>query len=411
MPSLAANAPNRAVSERAIVFLIGAVQFVNILDFMMVMPLGPDFSTELGIPLSHIGYVGGAYTAAAAVAGLVGAGVLERFDRRKALAFTMLGLVIGTALGALAVDLWTLLLARVVAGFFGGPATSLALAIIADVVPPERRGKALGAVMGAFAAASVLGVPAGLELARVGGWRLPFLAVAGLGSVIAALGIFLLPPLRVHLDARAKAGSDAPLSVLLGRPETLLGLITTALVMGGMFCLIPSISPYVQHNLGYPRDGLGMLYLMGGVVSFFANRVVGRLVDRHGPTVVGTAGCALLAFFIFAGYYETPPWVSVPVMFVGFFLAMAFRNVPYHTLMTLVPGPTERSRYLSLQSATQHVASAAGAFLASMMLTERADHALQGMDRVALVALGATVVLPVLFLALERRVRRVAVPG
>ena len=37
------------VSERKIIFLVGAVQFVNILDFMIVMPLGPDFSRALDI--------------------------------------------------------------------------------------------------------------------------------------------------------------------------------------------------------------------------------------------------------------------------------------------------------------------------------------------------------------------------
>src|SRR2546426_12413880 len=58
--------------ERAILFLVGAVQFINVLDFMMVMPLGPDFAAHLGIPTSHLGYIGGSYVAAAAVAGLLG---------------------------------------------------------------------------------------------------------------------------------------------------------------------------------------------------------------------------------------------------------------------------------------------------------------------------------------------------
>jgi hypothetical protein len=37
--------------------------FVNVLDFMMVMPLGPDFAAALDIPTSHLGYIGGSYTA------------------------------------------------------------------------------------------------------------------------------------------------------------------------------------------------------------------------------------------------------------------------------------------------------------------------------------------------------------
>ena len=147
------------------------MQFVNILDFVMVMPLGPDFARALAIPASKLGYVGGAYTAAAAVPGLAGSFFLDRFDRRKALGVALLGLAAGTAAGGLATGFGTLLAARVLAGAFGGPATSLAFSIIADRVPAERRGNAVGGVMAAFSVASVLGVPMGLELAQRGGWR------------------------------------------------------------------------------------------------------------------------------------------------------------------------------------------------------------------------------------------------
>ena len=190
-------------SERAIVFCVGAVQFVNILDFMIVMPLGPDFAAALGIPVSQLGYVGGSYTAAASISGLAGAFFLDRFDRRKALAVAMLGLVLGTLGGAFARGLGTLMLARIVAGAFGGPATSLAYSIVADVIPAERRGRAMGAVMGAFSIASILGVPAGLELAHRGGWRLPFIAVALLGAILGTYAFVVLPPMSGH-RAQAK---------------------------------------------------------------------------------------------------------------------------------------------------------------------------------------------------------------
>src|SRR5205814_5794289 len=134
-------------------------------DFVMVIPLGPDFARGLGIPTSRLGLIGTSYTGAAAVAGLLGTLFLERFDRRNALAVAMLGLMSATAAGGLARNFGMLMAARVMAGAFGGPATSIGMAILTDVIPPERRGKALGQVMGAFAAASVLGVPMGMQLA------------------------------------------------------------------------------------------------------------------------------------------------------------------------------------------------------------------------------------------------------
>jgi len=52
-------------------------------------------------------------------------------------------------------------------------------------------------------------------------------------------------------------------------------------------------------------------------------------------------------------------------------LAMAFRNVSYNTLTTRVPHSGERARFMSIQSAVQHGASASGAFLSSQLLSEK----------------------------------------
>ena len=282
----------RAPSEGWTVFLVGAVQFINIWDFVMVMPLGPDFARALDIPLSHLGLLGGAYTAAAAIAGIAGSTFLDRFDRRPALAIAMTGLVLGTLAGGLAWSFPTLLAARFLAGAFGGPATSLSLSIIADVVPPERRGKAMGAVMGAFSVASVIGVPLSLQLSVWGGWRLPFLVVGGLGLVVTASVAASLPSLRAHLTRRAE--SVAP-RLPLFRPLVLTSYAMTAVTMAGGFLVIPNISAYLLTNLGLPRNQLQWVYGIGGVVSFATLRGVGRLVDRLGSFRVGTVASLILA--------------------------------------------------------------------------------------------------------------------
>jgi len=90
------------ISERKLVVLIGAGQLINTLDFTMVLPLGPDFAQALDIPVSKLGMLGGSYTAAAAVTGIAGAFFLDRFDRRRALAVALTGLVVATATCGLA---------------------------------------------------------------------------------------------------------------------------------------------------------------------------------------------------------------------------------------------------------------------------------------------------------------------
>jgi predicted MFS family arabinose efflux permease len=399
----------RPVSERRLLFVIGAVQFVNILDFMIVMPMGPDFSRALGIPMSHVGYIAGSYTAAAAVAGLAGSFFLDRFDRRKALLVALVGLVVATALAGLATGLYSLMAARVVAGLFGGPATSLAFSIVADVVPQQRRGKAMGAVMGAFSVAAVLGVPLGLWLA-LHGWRIPFFTVAAMGAVVALFAARVLPPLRAHLE-RAKSHRPSSLGQLVRNPDVLLSWTMTAVVMMAGFLILPNLSAYLQENLGYPRERLGLLYGVGGALTFFTARLAGRLVDRFGSFVVGLVACGALVVSLWAGFVDYRPAMPVLALFVLFMAALSFRNVAYNTLTSKVPSADERARFMSVQSAVQHLASAAGAFVSARLLTEGPGGELLGVESMALLAIVLTAMIPVMLRVVEQRVRLRGMPG
>ena len=390
--------------ERKIIALIGAVQFVNILDFMMVMPMGPDFAKALGIPTSQLGLIGGSYTAAGAVAGLVCAAFLDRFDRKKALFFCMLGLVCGTFAGGFATGLPTLLMARVIAGLFGGPATSLSLSIIADVVPPARRGKAMGAVMGAFSAASVFGIPAGLELARLGGWRMPFFAVGGLALLVSMSAIWFMPAMTGHL-ARAKEPKSklAPLNFF--RPDVLLALGAIATSMLGSFLLVPNFSAFFQNNLHYPRAKMGLLYFVGGSASFVAMRIAGRWVDRFSTFAVVAPVTVITVAVLFAGFYHYPPLLPSLMIFAFYMVSTSVRGVCVSALSSRVPRPEERARFMSIQSAVQHFSCALGAFLSTQFLVEDSSGLLQGMPRLVVWAMGFAAVIPLIILALENQIR------
>ena len=379
------------------------MQFVNVLDFVIVMPLGPDFASALGIASARLPLVGTAYTAAAAVSGLVGSFVLDRFDRRRALGVAMTGLAFGTLACALAPSFALLLVARVVAGAFGGPATSLSYSIVADLVPPERRGKAMGAVMGAFSLAAVLGVPAGLQLALWGGWQLPFLIVALLGFLVTAGAFALLPPLREHLTAGA-AGAPKYRD-LLTRPVVLTSYTLTAVLMMGSFILFPSIPAYVLDNLHYPRERLGLLYLVGGCVSFITMRYAGKLVDRYGSFATGAIGSLLFIVVLYFAYYDHAAWFVPPAMFAAMMFSLGFRNVAGNTLTSKVPLSRERARFMSLQSSVQHMASAAGAYASTSLLTVDPSGALVGIPRIAVVAMAMTALVPLLMKRVEDAVR------
>jgi predicted MFS family arabinose efflux permease len=397
-------------SERRIVWLVALVQLVNVLDFMMVMPLGPDFATALGIPEARLGFIGGSYVAAAAIAGIASSSFLDRFDRRSALAVTMLGLSVGTLAGALAVNFETLVAARVVAGAFGGPATAISYAIIADAVPAERRGRAMGIVATAFAVCSVLGVPAGLRLARLGTWHTPFFAVAALGVTVTVVAIALLPRLRGHLAAGPQVRARA--AEILARPEFALSLASGGVLTFSIFAIVPNLSAYLQNNLAYPRDDLEGLYLLGGLVAFAMVRAAGVMVDRIGSTAVAAFGTAVFLVTVLLGLLPAAPILPILPTFVLFMSSGGLRNVPLQTLASKLPSPRERAQFMSMQSSLMHVASATGAFVAAQILGQGPNGTLTHFPRILVLSMIVSVFVPVLLWQVERRVRaRGAVPA
>jgi hypothetical protein len=110
---------------------------------------------------------------------------------------------------------------------------------------------------------------------------------------------------------------------------------------------------------------------------------------------------------VYFTFYNEPHGGPILPWFIGFFIAMAFRNVSYNTLTSKVPEPAWRARFMSIQSAVQHGASSMGAFVSSAMLTSPPGGGrISGMPNVALVTITMSVLVPVLLGWVERGVRR-----
>lgn len=389
------------LSEGAVLLLLAALHFANLVDFMMVMPMGPDFAHALGIPMSKLGVIGSAYTFSAFAVGLIGARWLDRWPRRQALVWAAAGLGVSTLAGAFAGSAAALILARGAAGAFGGLAGTLCFSIVVDTVPESRRGKAMAVVSSGYGVASVAGVPLGLELARLGGWRAPFLAV---GAAVLALAVACrlgLPPLAGHLESK-----EPEMPLALDGP-LLLSFLAFALSIFGNFLLIPNLSAFMQFNLGFPREHLGWLYLGGGAASLVAMRAAGVWSDRSGAFPATLVSSVIVSASLFAGVME-PPWLP-PVLFYTVFMSFnAMRWVTVYSLASRLPPPGARARFLSAQAALGHAFSGLGAYASTRFLTADATGRLTGMERLALAAALMGLLVPFVVRRLERLAPRPA---
>lgn len=363
--------------------LIAALQFVYLIDFMMLLPLGPDLAQALAFPVERLGWLTAAYTLASVLSGLLAVRLLDRFDRKSVLlcAFGAVGLA--TLAATCASGLGTLLLARGLTGFFGGPAIAVGMAIVIDITPPEQRGRAIAKVMLGFSLAAIAGVPLALELARSGGWRAPFYAVAALVALVWLALTRWLPSLRGHLRQPAVV---APRS-LLAQPAVRVACLVQAASQFSAFLVIPHCSAYYLLNLGFPRARLGLLYGAGGLVALLAVQLLGRLADRAGPlSAVALASISLCAGL--APFFGPSGW-PLMLFFVLFMAGNAGRNVSLAAALSQVPAIHERAGFMALQSMVQDLAIACAALVASLVLGETADGRLTGMANIALLAAAA----------------------
>src|SRR4051795_13067874 len=133
--------------EQLILFILAAVQFTTIVDFMIVLPLGPQLMRKLEIGPAQFGLVVSAYTFAAGATGLLASSIVDRFSRRAMFIVFYAGFLVGTLFCGLAPNYQALVAARIATGAFGGLLGGMSLAIIGDVFPENRRGSATGSPM------------------------------------------------------------------------------------------------------------------------------------------------------------------------------------------------------------------------------------------------------------------------
>ena len=278
-------APPRVINERLFLLTLAGIQFTHILDFMIMMPLGPQLIRVMGLSTPEFGLLLSSYTFTAAASGLLAATYIDRFDRRKLLLSLYLLFILATLFCGLAPSYSILLVARALAGAFGGVLGAMVQTMVADVIPFERRGKAMGTVMTAFSLSTVAGVPLGLFLANhipALGWRAPFFFIVLLSGVFLCIAYRLLPNLTAHLERPLQGNVFAQIYRVAKEPNHLRAFGFIALLMMAGFTVIPYIALYTTANVGMPESFIAVIYLCGGAATFFTSRMIGTLADRHG---------------------------------------------------------------------------------------------------------------------------------
>jgi MFS transporter, DHA1 family, inner membrane transport protein len=360
--------------ELGILLLLAVVQFTNILDFMVIMPLGPQLMRLMAMTPAQFSHVVSSYTFAAGFSGILSAFFIDRFDRKRALLFVYVGFLVGTLACALAPGYLALVSARALTGAFGGVLGALTLAILGDLVPIERRGRGMGIIMTSFSFAAVVGVPTGLALANAFSWHAPFFLITGLGfPILIALGV-LIPPLGAHLEKTERPPLWGLFENLRRDKEQAFALSLTPTLLLGHFMIVPFMSPYLVSNVGLSEHDLTYIFFFGGGATLFSMPITGRLADRFGSVKIFTLIAALTTIPILAVTHmpRTALWPTLIISTIFFVMASA-RMVPAMTLVTEAVTPRWRGGFMSLNGSFQQLSAGLASIIAGVIISRGPD--------------------------------------
>ena len=378
--------------EWLLLFVLAAVQFTHIVDFMIIMPLGSRFmgddpGTDIHMSPDGFGLVVSAYTISAALASLLAARFLDRFDRKTSLVGLFAGFTAGTVLCALATNYAFLLAARAIAGAFGGVCAANILAIVGDAFPDARRGRAMGAITSAFSVASIVGLPLGLVAVEWYGWRSPFFVLGGIAGGVLLVAIWGLPSFRGHMR---RSGTGPSVFAVAFDPNHLRAFALMGAIVASSFLLAPYLPAVLVANGVLAETDIKYIYLAGGIVTLMTLPVIGRLSDRLPKLRVFQvlAAATSLSFISITILPAGMGLAAVLAVTTVMFITTSGRMVPGMALITASAPPAIRGSFMSLNSAVQQTTMGAASWLGGLMLHKAEDGTLAGYPLVGLLSAG-----------------------
>lgn len=360
--------------EKLFVIILASIQFSHIVDFVVLMPLGPILMREFSISPMQFGGLVSSYNISAAISGFLYGLIADRFGRKIILIFNFIGFIIGTLICSYADSYEFLLTARIIAGAFGGTLTAVVFAMVTDLIPFQRRGRAMSAIMSAFSVASVIGVPLGLLIAETYSWRSTFIFIVLISVISLTLSVMIFPKLNEHTHKSSPIEVLKRLFSLLFKWDYLKSYGVIFANAFALFSIIPYLSPFAVKNIGIQETDLKYMYFVAGIFTVITARIIGKLTDHKNPFIIFSviALTSLIPIYLYtsSGPLSLTMFITISTFFMVF---VSGHGIPLMTLVSEIPDNRDRGTFMGLINSVRALGSAMATLYAGFIITENAN--------------------------------------
>lgn len=332
-------------------------------DIFVVAGVLPAIADSFGVGIGTAGQMVTVFALAYAVSAPITGSLAAGWSRRSALVTALLVFAAGNAMTALASTFALVLASRCIAAAGAGLFTATASATAASLAGPERRGRALAAIVLAFSTSLAFGAPLGTAIGNAWNWRMTLWAVAALGLLAAAVILWRLP----HVREGAPAGLRKRLEPL-ALPGIREGLLSSLVVFTGVFIHYTYVSVVYAPLAAGHAEFLAFALFVFGVGGCAGSSLSGRLVDRVGAHRVLAGIClGLTVVFLVIPWVRDQALPALAMIGLSGLLSFALPPALQHELLAQAPSGT-RSVVTALYQSSLYFAISLAAALGSFAL-------------------------------------------
>jgi multidrug resistance protein len=352
--------------RKLILALLCVASFAVVFNNLVMAPLLPDISDDIGVRVAIAGLLVTGYAVVGGIAAIFSGPIIDRIGRKPVVVTGMSILTVATALSAVAPNFLLLLGSRALAGLGVACLTPAVFAAVGDYFEYEERGRAMSWVIAANSSASIFGVPVGAFISGVLSWRLTFGLLAGVLVVFVVLLSTKLPKDAPRAGSE-NAGMNAVGAVLRDR-QTTMALFSNYLSTCYWFVFVTYMGAYFYDEFGLAKWALGGLTMVTGFGVVLGSNVGGRFADRMGKRPVILWSSALCAGFIFL-VTTASPWLVAAAVFLFLFSTAGGARFASAQAVVSELAPSRRGTVMALNASGQQFGIVTGSALGGLVLT------------------------------------------
>lgn len=352
-------------------WIYNIIVFIDRLGGFMLYPFFALYLTQkFDIGMSTVGIIFAIFSVTGMVGSALGGAIADRMGRKVVIIFSLI-LSSLSALGmGFAPSIGIFIAVVVVVGTLSSIGHPAHEAVVADLLPPEKRAEGYGIIRVIFNLAVIIAPPiAGLLIAN--SYLTLFIVDAVISLICAAIVLLALPETKPKTHPYAKPESMRQTFAGYGRvfkDKAFLSFIGVTVMMTLVYMNMNStLGVYLRDQHGLPAVRYGWLLSINAIIVVLFQFWMTRRLEKYRPMLMMAAGSLLYAIG-FAMYGFVPTFtlfiVAMVIITIGEMVVSPFQQ----SLVASFAPEDMRGRYMAVSGLSWSISFTVGPYFAGLLL-------------------------------------------